>query len=186
MLIKHLLYKCYFLVSYNTLLLIAGWSNFCTLVGHFSKLFEFAGLSRLKIPIFVPKSGCSLKKKKALGIGLQNSYFRSKIRVFSKKKKKRSSLGIGLQNSYFRSKIRVFSKKKKKGLHLESVCKIPIFVPKSGFSLKKKKKGLHLESVCKIPIFVPKSGCSLKKKKKVFTWNRSAKFLFSFQNQGVL
>ena len=36
------------------------------------------------------------------------------------------------KNSYFRSKIRVFSKKKKKGLHLESVCKIPIFVPKSG------------------------------------------------------
>ena len=33
-------------------------------------------------------------------------------------------------------------------------------------------------------IFVSKSGCSLKK--KVFTWNRSAKFLFSFQNQGVL
>ena len=52
-----------------------------------------------------------------------------------------------------------------------------IFVSKSGCSLK--KKGLHLESVCKIPIFVPKSGCSLKKKKKVFTWNRSAKFLFS-------
>ena len=45
-------------VSFKT-----GWSNFCTLVGHFSKLFEFAGLSRLKIPIFVPKSGCSLKKK---------------------------------------------------------------------------------------------------------------------------
>ena len=43
---------------------MAGWSNFCTLVGHFSKLFEFAGLSRLKIPIFVPKSECSLKKKK--------------------------------------------------------------------------------------------------------------------------
>ena len=41
----------------------SGWSNFRTLVGHFSKLFEFAGLSRLKIPIFVPKSGCSLKKK---------------------------------------------------------------------------------------------------------------------------
>ena len=45
---------------------MTGWSNFCTLVGHFSKLFEFAGLSRLKIPIFVPKSGCSLKKKKGL------------------------------------------------------------------------------------------------------------------------
>ena len=60
------------------------------------------------------------------------------------------------KNSYFRSKIRVFSKKKKKGLHLESVCKLPIFVPKSGCSLKKKKKkktkGLHLESVSKIPI----------------------------------
>ena len=35
----------------------------------------------------------------------QNSYFRSKIRVFSKKKKKKkSSLGIGLQNSYFGAK----------------------------------------------------------------------------------
>ena len=36
----------------------------------------------------------------------------------------------------------------------------------------------------KTPIFVPKSGCTLKK--KVFTWNRSPKFLFSSQNQGVL
>ena len=41
-----------------------GWSNFCTLVGHFSKLFEFADRNRLKTPIFIPKSGCSLKKKK--------------------------------------------------------------------------------------------------------------------------
>ena len=48
----------------NSLSPNSGWSNFCTLVGHFSKLFEFAGLSRLKIPIFVLKSGCSLKKKK--------------------------------------------------------------------------------------------------------------------------
>ena len=45
---------------------ITGWSNFCTLVGHFSKLFEFAGLSRL------------------------NTYFRPKIIAFSKKKKKSS------------------------------------------------------------------------------------------------
>ena len=29
----------------------SGWSNFCTLVSHFSKLFELAGLSRLEIPI---------------------------------------------------------------------------------------------------------------------------------------
>ena len=50
-----------------------GWSNFCTLVGHFSKLFEFADFSRLKTPIFVPK-----------------------VMAFSKKKKKKSSLGIGL------------------------------------------------------------------------------------------
>ena len=42
------------------------WSNFCTLVGHFSKLFEFAGLNRLKSFIFVPNSECSLKKKKGL------------------------------------------------------------------------------------------------------------------------
>ena len=110
---------------------MAGWSNFCTLVGHFSKLFEFAGLSRLKTPILVPKSGCSLKKK-------------------------RFSLGIGLQNFYFRPKIRVFSKKKK-GLQLESISKILILVPKSGCSLKKKEKGLQLESVYKVPIFVPKS-----------------------------
>ena len=41
-----------------------GWSNFCTLVGHFSKLFKFAGLNQLKTLIFVPNSGCSQKKKK--------------------------------------------------------------------------------------------------------------------------
>ena len=85
-----------------------GWSNFCTLVGHFSKLFEFSGLNRQKTIIFVPNSGCSPKKQK------------------------RSSIGIDLRNSYFG----------------------------------------------------PKSGCSLKK--KVFNWNRSTKFLFLSQNQGVL
>ena len=86
-------------------LFISGWSNFCNLVGHFSKLFKFAGLNRLKTLIFVPKSGCSLKKKK------------------------RSSLGIDLLNSYFRPKIKVFSKKKK-GLYLESISEIPIFIAK--------------------------------------------------------
>ena len=159
-----------------------GWSNFCTLAGHFSKLFEFAGRNRLKPPTFVPKSGCSLKKK---GLHLESV---SEILIFVPKS------GCSL--------------KKKKGLHLESVSEILIFVPKSGCSLKK-KKGLHLESVSEIPIFVPKSGCSLKKKRsslgiglrnsyfrskirvfskkeKVFTWNRSPKYLFSFQNQGVL
>ena len=54
------------------LLFSSGWSNFSTLVGHFSKLFEFAGLSRLKIPIFVPKLGCSLKKKKKKGLHLES------------------------------------------------------------------------------------------------------------------
>ena len=66
----------------------SGWSNFCTLVGHFSKLFEFAGLSRLKIPIFVPKSGCSLKKKKKKVFTWNRSpkfLFRRKIIAFSKK-----------------------------------------------------------------------------------------------------
>ena len=80
-----------------------GWSNFCTL--HFSKLFEFAGLSRLKIPIFVPKSGCSLKKKKVFTWNRSAKFlFSFQNQVFSKKKKKRSSLGIGLQNSYFGAK----------------------------------------------------------------------------------
>ena len=82
---------------------ISGWSNFCTLVGHFSKLFEFAGLSRLKIPIFVPKSGCSLKKKKKVFTWNRSAKF-----LFS------------FQNQVFSKK------KKKKGLHLESVSKIPI------------------------------------------------------------
>ena len=44
-----------------------GWSNFCTLVGHFSKLFEFAGLSRLKTLIFVFSSqNHSVLQKKGL------------------------------------------------------------------------------------------------------------------------
>ena len=63
-----------------------GWSNFCTLVDHFSKLFEFAGLSWLKTLIFVPNSWCFLKKKSSIGIDLRNSYFRPKIIAFSKKK----------------------------------------------------------------------------------------------------
>ena len=65
-----------------------GWSNFCTLVGHFSKLFEFAGLSRLKIPIFVPKSGCSLKKKKKVFTWNRSPKFLfwRKIIAFFKKK----------------------------------------------------------------------------------------------------
>ena len=83
-------------------ILRAGWSNFCTLVGHFSKLFEFAGLSQLKTLIFVPKSGCSLKKK-----GLQLKSI-SKIPILvpksgcsPKKKKKKSSIGINLRSSFF-------------------------------------------------------------------------------------
>ena len=84
------------------------------------------------------------------------------------------------KNSYFRSKIRVFSKKKKKGLHLESVCKIPIFVPKSGCSLKKKKKKVFTwNRSANFPFsFQNQVFSKKKKKKKVFTWNRSPKFLF--------
>ena len=73
----------------GNVLITPGWSNFCTLVGHFSKLFEFAGLSRLKIPIFVPKSGCSLKKKKKKVFTWNRSPkfpFWRKIIAFSKKK----------------------------------------------------------------------------------------------------
>ena len=49
--------------SFFSFTFIAGWSNFCTLVGHFSKLFKLAGLNWLKTLIFLPNSGCSLKKK---------------------------------------------------------------------------------------------------------------------------
>ena len=66
----------------------SGWSNFCTLVGHFSKLFEFAGLSRLKIPIFVPKLGCSSKKKVFTWNQSAKFLFSFQNQVFSKKKKK--------------------------------------------------------------------------------------------------
>ena len=88
----------------------SGWSNFCTLVGHFSKLFEFAGLSRLKIPIFVPKSGCSLKKKKKKVF----TWNRSAKFLFS------------FQNQVF-----------SKGLHLESVSKIPILAQNHSVLQKK-------------------------------------------------
>ena len=84
----------------------SGWSNFSTLVGHFSKLFEFARLNRLKTLIFVSKSGCSLKKKK--GLQLESI---SEIPILLPKS------GCSL--------------KKKKDLQLESIYEAPIFVPKS-------------------------------------------------------
>ena len=66
---------------------MTGWSNFCTLVGHFSKLFELAGLSRLETPISQKHSVSPPKKRSSLGIGLRNTYFCSKNIAFSKKKK---------------------------------------------------------------------------------------------------
>ena len=124
-----------------------GWSNFSTLVGHFSKLFEFAGLNRLKTLIFVPNSGCSLKKKVFNWNRSPKFLFSSQIRVFSKKKglqlesiseipvlvpnsgcsvkKKKSSIGIDLRNSYFRPKIIAFSKKKvAAACNRQDLCKI--------------------------------------------------------------
>ena len=93
----------------------SGWSNFSTLVGHFSKLFEFAGLSRLKIPIFVPKLGCSLKKKKrsSLGIGLSIPIFVPKSGCSPKKKKKKKVFTWNRSLKFlFWRKIIAFSKKK--------------------------------------------------------------------------
>ena len=60
------------------------------------------------------------------------------------------------KNTYFRPKIRVFSKKKK-GLQLKSISKIPILVPKSGCSLKKKKKRSTIGIDLRSSFFVPKS-----------------------------
>ena len=134
----------------NVQLFKAGWSNFCTLVGHFSKLFEFAGLSRLKIPIFVPKSGCSLKKKKKVFTWNRSAKFLFSFQnqVFSKKKK-RSSLGIGLQNSYFRSKIRCSLKKKKKKVFTWNRSPKFLFWRKIiAFSKKKLRLLLLIDKTC--------------------------------------
>ena len=78
-----------------------GYSNVGARGKNFQKLMlsEKKKRSDLGLHIFLPKSRCSLKKKK---------------------KKKRSSLPFALSFPYFRTKIRVFSKKKKKGLHSES------------------------------------------------------------------
>ena len=118
-----------------------GWSNFCTLVGHFSKLFEFAGLSRLKIPIFVPKSGCSLKKKKKVFTWNRSAkfLFLFQNQVFSKKKKvftwnRSAKFLFSFQNQWFSKNKK---KKKKKGLHLESVSKIPILAQNHSVLQKK-------------------------------------------------
>ena len=109
----------------SALCFTSGWSNFCTPVGHFSKLFEFAGLNQLKTLIFDPNSGCSLKKK---GLQLESI---SEIPIFfqksgcSLKKKKRSSIGIELRNSYFRPKIVAFSEKKvAAACNRQDFCKI--------------------------------------------------------------
>ena len=108
-------------------LFISGWSNFCIFVGHFSKLFKFAGLNRLKTLICF------------------------KIKVFSKKKKKRSSLGVDLQNSYFHPKIKVFSKKKKKVFTWNRSPKF-LFSSQNHSVLQKKKvaAACDRQDLCKI------------------------------------
>ena len=108
----------------SLLLVSAGWSNFCTPVSHFSKLFEFAGLSRLKTPIFVPKSGCSLQKKKK-GLHLESV---CKIPIFVPKS------GCSL--------------KKKKVL--ESVSKISIFAQNHSVLQKKITAACDRKDLCKI------------------------------------
>ena len=66
------------------------------------------------------------------------------------------------KNTYFRPKIRVFSKKK--GLQLESISKIPILVPKSGCSLKRKKKVFNWNRSTKF-LFSSQNHSVLQKKK---------------------
>ena len=69
------------------------------------------------------------------------------------------------KNTYFGPKLRVFSKKKKKKSSIGIDLRNSYFLPK-------------------IRVFSNQG--VLQKKKKVFNWNRSPKFLFSSQNQGVL
>ena len=56
--------------------------------GPLFKIIRVCRPQPVKTLIFVPNSGCSLKKKKksSIGIDLRNSYFRPKIMAFSKKK----------------------------------------------------------------------------------------------------
>ena len=92
-------------------------------------------------PLFKIIRVCGLQSAK-------NSYFRSKIRVFSKKKKKRCSLGIGLQNSYFRSKIRCSLKKKKKVFTWNRSPKFLFWRKIIAFSKKKLRLLLLIDKTC--------------------------------------
>ena len=88
-------------------------------------------------PIFLPKSGCSPKKKKK---GLHFDFI-SDFPIFlpksgcSLKKKKRSSLRFHLRFPYFSPKIRMFYKKKKKNVFTLISSLISLF-----FSQKKVRK----------------------------------------------
>ena len=87
----------------------------------------------LKIRVF------SKTKRSSLPFALSFSYFRPKIRVFSKKKK-RSSLPFALSFFYFRPKIRVFSKKKKR-----SLLRIDLLFPYFSHKSLKKESSLRIE-----------------------------------------
>ena len=86
----------------------------------------------------------------------KNSYFRSKIRVFSKKKKKKKKKVFTWNRSakfLFSFQNQVFSKKKKKkkGLHLESVSKIPILAQNHSVLQKKiTAAAFDRQDLCKI------------------------------------
>ena len=93
--------------------------------------------SDLGLHIFLPKSRCSLKKKKGLHFHLLSVFpiFVPKSRCSLKKK---VFISICSHFSYFCTKIKVFSKKKRSSFPFALI--FPIFVPKSRCSLKKKKK----------------------------------------------
>ena len=123
-----------------------GYSNLGARGKNFQKLMLSEKKKRydLGLRIFLPKSRCSLKKKK------------------------RSSLRFQLSFPYFSPKIKVFSikkKKKKKGFHFDFISDFPIFLPKSKYSLK---KGLYLKleiykrTIKKRDILVNRAGQGLK------------------------
>ena len=90
--------------------------------GPLFKIIRVAGLSRLKTPIFVRKSGCSLKKKKKKkGLHVESV---CKIRIFVPKS------GCSL---------------KKKGLQLESIYEVP-FSSQNHSVLQKKKLPLLVQN----------------------------------------
>ena len=119
-----------------------GYSNLGARGKNFQKLMssEKKKRSDLGLHIFLPKSKCSLKKKKVFTSisSLISLFFSQNQGVLHKKKKVFTSISSLI--SLFFSQNQGVLHKKKKSLHFNFISNFPIFLPKSRCSPKKKKK----------------------------------------------